>query len=82
MKEDLNILKVEYLTTCSYLNIKLQLDERTVLFKSLKCKTTSKYQKWNIPATTVWIVAYGIRGKLRGNLECGSAQPSLFIYSL
>jgi hypothetical protein len=31
----------------------------------------------NIPATTVWIVTYEIRGKLRGNLECGSAQPSL-----
>ena len=23
-----------------------------------------------------------IRGKLRGNLECGSAQPSLFFFSL
>jgi hypothetical protein len=54
---------------------------------------TSKYQKGEISATTVWTITYegefrvklkrktqeeNARGKLRGNLECGSAQPSLF----
>jgi hypothetical protein len=35
--------------------------------------------QWNIPATTEWIVTYKIREKPRGNLECGSAQPSLLL---
>jgi hypothetical protein len=46
-------------------------------FKILKVeewKTSLTYHKWNI-STTIWDE---IRGKLRGNLECGSAQPSLF----
>ena len=28
--------------------------------------------------TTIWIVPYEFLGEIRGNLECGSAQPSLF----
>jgi hypothetical protein len=33
---------------------------------------------------TVSLLTYegGIRGKLRGNFECGSAQPSLFSFTL
>jgi hypothetical protein len=33
-----------------------------------------------ISTTTVWIVTYEFfRGRLRGNLEFGSAQPSLYL---
>jgi hypothetical protein len=44
-----------------------------------------KTVKWNISVSTVWIVTYElfwgeIRGKFRGNPECGSAQPSLFMF--
>ena len=47
----------------------------------LKLKTTSKYWKRNISAKTASILTHEGRiwGKLRGNFECGSGQPSLFV---
>ena len=49
--------------------LSLSLDDQTIFNKSLKLRQPIRVMS-----------SYGeIRGKLRGNLECGSAQPSLFL---
>jgi hypothetical protein len=68
-KTNLNILKVEYLSNhWSDLSPILNLSSGD----TTKIKTT-----WN--EDNLWVHH---RGKLRGNLECGSAQPSLYYYNL
>ena len=74
----------------SYSNFKLKLRLPKIKFTNpwieddLQWKTTSKYQKGKSqqPLYGLWLMSsYGeFRGKLRGNLKCGYAQPSLFIY--
>ena len=70
MEDDLKILKVEYLSNhlldhTQILN--LSLDDQIILYKffkwrqppmedDLQLKTTSKYLKWNIAATTYWTI--------------------------
>ena len=52
------------------------------ILQILKMKTTSDKKKDDLKACRIWILSSKgeIWGKLRGNPECGSAQPSLFYF--
>jgi hypothetical protein len=83
-------LKVEYLSN-------LLLDHTQILDLGDQSKVL-RYFKWRRPhnnlkifkveyiSKNLWIMTCEflgkMRGQLRGNLECGSAQPSLFLFSL
>ena len=65
MEEYLKILKVEYLSNhlldhTQILNLSLYdqtiFRQRPPMEGDLRWKMTSKYQKWNISATTYWII--------------------------
>ena len=77
------ILKVEYLSNHTQI-WNLTLDDQTIFYTSLEWKRPlmedDRRCKYDLKACRMWLMnSYGeVRGKLRGNLECGSAQPSLF----
>jgi hypothetical protein len=63
----------------------LSLDEQTILYKSIKCRRPPMEDKLKILKVeylsnhgTVHDFGGESAGKLRGNLKCCSAQPSLF----
>ena len=63
MEDNIKILKGEYLSTLLLDPTQISnssLYDQTIMYKSFKwrfkLKTTSKYQKWIISATTVWIM--------------------------
>ena len=74
MEDNLKILKVQYLRNCllGYTQIlNLSLHGQTIMF-------TKKEKDLKISKVKYLCNQEEFRGKLRGNLECGSAQPSLF----
>ena len=65
-EDDLKMIKVEYLSN----NLE---DETQLLGKSYGTKMDSRQIE-----SSQGVIKGKLNGELRGNLECGSAQPSLF----
>ena len=85
-EDDLKRLKVEYLSNPlldNTQNKNLSLDDKTFFLNpqnedDLQWKTSSKYQTWNISATSVWFVTLEFLG---GNLRTTQRKSRVWLCS-